>query len=246
LAKKTTTALRNRNITGQPREMDTIMAVNLKKLLDAGVTIATGTDAGNLGTQHATSYFDELAAMQAAGLNSWELLQASTINVARAVNQQKDWGSITKNKWANMVLLNANPLDSLVNWKKISLVINRGKLIRPDTLVVNTPEMLVQQQLNAYNAHDLEAFLEPYAENIEIYSSDGKLLMKGKDEMRRNYSFVTKTPHLYCRLINRIVSGNTVVDHEEIWSAPGPTNLRYGIAVYVIDKGKISRVYFSD
>jgi imidazolonepropionase-like amidohydrolase len=35
---------------------DSVSAVNLKKLIDAGVTIATGTDAGNIGTQHAGSY----------------------------------------------------------------------------------------------------------------------------------------------------------------------------------------------
>jgi hypothetical protein len=53
-------------------------------------------------------------------------------------------------------------------------------------------------------------------------------------------------PYLYCKLINRIVSGNTVIDHEEIWMSPDPVDLRYGAAIYVIEKGKISKVYFSD
>ncbi len=225
---------------------DTIMAVNLKKLADAGVTIATGTDAGNIGTQHATSYFDELAAMQKAGLNNWQLLEASTLNGAKAMGQEKEWGSITKNKWGNMVLLNANPLEQLDNWKKINKVINRGKVVTPGSLVASIPVMLVQQQLNAYNAHDLEAFLAPYAEDVEIYSTSGKLKMKGKQQMRKDYSFITKMPQLYCHLLNRIVSGNTVIDHEEIWSSPKPENLFYGAVIYVIEKGKISRVYFSD
>ncbi len=234
-----------KQVTAREKEKIT-MAVNLKKLVDAGVIIATGTDAGNIGTLHATSYFDELRAMQNAGMNNWQLLQSSTINGAIAAGQEKEWGSISKNKWGNMVLLNANPLDSLANWKKIDRVINRGKVFIPDSLVELTPEMLVQQQLNAYNAHDLDAFLSPYADNIEIYSTKGELLMKGKEQMRKEYVFITRSPNLYCRLVNRIVSGNTIIDHEEIWNSPQPVNLNYGAAIYVIEKGKISRVYFSD
>jgi imidazolonepropionase-like amidohydrolase len=246
LGKNYIAALRKRKQTGQPGAADSIAAVNLKKLADAGVVIATGTDAGNIGTQHATSYFDELYAMQQAGLNNWQLLQASTINGAKAVGQEKEWGSISKNKWANMVLLNANPLDSLSNWKKIDRVFNKGKVLFPDSIVNNTAVMLVQQQLNAYNAHDLEAFLAPYADDVEIYSTTGKLQMKGKEEMRKQYIFITKMPYLYCRLVNRIVSGNTVIDHEEIWTSPQPVNLQYGAAIYVIEKNKISKVYFAD
>jgi len=246
IGKKYTDMLAMRKQTGQPDREDTIMAVNLKKLLDAGVIIATGTDAGNIGTQHATSYFDELYAMQAAGLNNWQLLQASTINGAKAVGQEMEWGSITKGRLGNLVLLNANPLENIENWKKIHRVINKGKLFIPDSLVVNTPVMLVQQQLNAYNAHDLDAFLAPYAEDVEIYSINGKMQMKGKTEMRKQYVFITKMPDLYCRLVNRIVSGSTVIDHEEIWTSKDPVNLQYAAAIYVIEKGKISKVYFSE
>ncbi len=246
LGKRYTNRFRSERVQNRYKREDTIMAANLKKLLDAGVTIATGTDAGNIGTLHATSYFDELLAMQKAGMNNWQLLQSSTINGAKAAGQEKEWGSIAKNKWANLVLLYANPLDSLANWKKIDRVINKGKIFFPDSLVKLTPEMLVQQQLNAYNAHDLEAFLTPYADSVEIYSTTGKLLMKGKEQMRKEYTFITKNPFLYCKLINRIVQGNTVIDHEQIWVSPAPDKFFYGAAVYVIGKGKIIKVYFSD
>ena len=86
-------------------------------------------------------------------------------------------------------------LDSLNNWKKIDRVINKGKVFIPDSLVMNTPVMLVQQQLNAYNTHDLEAFLDPYAEDVEIYSTSGKLQIKGKAEMRKQYTFITRRPN---------------------------------------------------
>ncbi|HNR18160.1 MAG TPA: amidohydrolase family protein, partial [Chitinophagaceae bacterium] len=197
--------------------MDSIMAVNLKKLVDGGVTIATGTDAGNTGTQHASSYFAELQAMQKAGLTMWQLLEASTINGAKAMGQEKEWGSIATGKTANMLLLNKNPLDSLANWRSIEWVINKGTAINPSSVVSNTAVQLVQQQLNAYNAHDLDAFLEPYADEVELYEFPAKLLSKGKEQMRKDYVFITQTPKLYCRLQNRVVQGNMVIDHEEVW-----------------------------
>lgn len=228
----------------QVKQDDSILASNLKKLLDAGVIIAAGTDAGNIGTQHAGSFFPELKAMQDAGCSTWDLLQAATINGAKALNRQTEWGSIAKNKQADLVLLNANPVDSLANWRKIDWVINRGVALRPDSLVKNTPEMLVQQQLNAYNAHDLDAFLAPYADDVEIYTFPAKLDTKGKEAMRKNYQFITRTPGLYCRLLNRMIEGNMVIDHEEIHVNGRPPFT--GLAIYVIEKGKIAKVYFPE
>ena len=222
--------------------MDSIMAVNLKKLVDGGVTIATGTDAGNTGTQHASSYFAELQAMQKAGLTMWQLLEASTINGAKAMGQEKEWGSIASGKTANMLLLNKNPLDSLANWRSIEWVINKGTAINPSSVVSNSAVQLVQQQLNAYNAHDLDAFLEPYADEVELYEFPAKLLSKGKEQMRKDYLFITQTPKLYCRLQNRVVQGNMVIDHEEVWF--GGAKPVYAVAIYIIEKGKIAKVYF--
>ena len=241
LAKRYITAYAGTRAINRTKRTDSVMAVNLKKLIDAGVTIATGTDAGNIGTQHASSFFIELKAMQDAGLSNWQLLQSSTINGAKAIGKQKLWGSIVKNKKANLVLLNNNPLDELANWRKIDWVINNGVAVKPDSIIANTPEMLAQQQLNAYNAHDLDAFLYPYAEDVEIYDGRDKLVMKGKDQMRKNYYFLTRATNLYCRLVNRIVNENIVVDHEEIWN--GRNKPRYSIAIYVIEKGKISKVF---
>ena len=108
---------------------DSVSAVNLKKLVDAGVTISTGTDAGNIGTQHAGSYFNELQAMSDVGLTLWQLMTASTINGAKAIGKEKEWGSIREGKIANMVLLDSNPLQELQNWKKINVVINKGAVV---------------------------------------------------------------------------------------------------------------------
>ncbi len=243
LAKNYINRLASPRVKARQLLQDSISLVNLKKLLDGGVTIAAGTDAGNTGTQHAGSYFIELKKMQEAGFTNWQLLQAATINGAKAMGLQNKTGSIVKGKDADMVLLDANPLDSLANWRKIDWVINKGVAIKPDSLVNNTPEMLAQQQLNAYNAHDLDAFLAPYSEDVEIYDLPGKLVLKGKAKMREEYMFITRVPKLYCKLLNRIVEGNTVIDHEEIHGAGD--RLYYGVAIYMIENGRISKVYFT-
>lgn len=242
LAKTYIKSMKSTAQAAREKTADSIMTVNLQKLVAGGVIIATGTDAGNTGTQHASSYFIELNAMQQAGMNNWQLLEASTINGAKALGQEKEWGSIAKGKTANLLLFTANPLDSLANWRKISQVINKGVVLDPAKLIINSPEYLVQQQLNAYNAHDVEAFLEPYAEDVELYEFPGKLLMKGKENMRKDYAFLTKVPKLYCKIQKRIIQDNMVIDHEEV-SGFGPKPM-YAVAIYVVENGKIAKVYF--
>lgn len=242
LGRKYIAAINNDAQKKKQAHTDSVMAVNLKKLIDGGVTIATGTDAGNTGTQHANSFFTELEAMKKAGLTNWQLLEASTINGAKAMGEDNLWGSIAPGKKADMIILNKNPLDSLSNWRSIEQVINNGVVQQPANIVVNTPEQLVQQQLNAYNAHDLDAFLAPYADDVELYQFPAKLIYKGKDKMRPDYMFITKTPGLYCRILERIVQDNMIVDHEEVTWTGGKAV--HAVAIYVIEKGKIAKVYF--
>lgn len=222
---------------------DSIRALNLKKLADAGVLIATGTDAGNIGTQHVSSYYDELRAMQQAGMNNWSLLQASTINGARTINKQHEFGAIKKGSQANMLLLSKNPVDDINNWKSIDWVINKGIAFKPDSVRKFSPEELADQQLLAYNAHNLEAFLIPYAEDVEIYDlGDGIPKVKGKEAMRKQYNFLSTVKILHCKLVNRMVQDNYVIDHEEITGRQGKF---YGIAVYEVMNGKIAKVWFT-
>lgn len=106
-----------------------------------------------------------------------------------------------------------------------------------------TPEQLAQAQLDAYNARNIDSFLEPYSDSVEIYAFPAKLLSKGKEAMRKEYgAMFQQVPNLHCTLVNRIVEGNTVIDHESV-SGFGPQPLK-AIAVYTISKGKISKVYF--
>jgi hypothetical protein len=223
------------------RQADSIQAINLKKLVVAGVNISTGTDAGNIGTMHASSYLQELQAMIRAGLSTAEVLKASTLNPALGFGWA-NLGNIEKGKLADMIVLDKNPLQNIDHLNAISYVVKSGKIMKADTLHRESPVALVQRQLNAYNARNIDAFLDTYADDVELYNFSGQLLMKGKEAMKKTYgSIFATTPNLYCEIVARMVIGNKVIDQEKVRN--GNQTIR-AAAVYEIDKGKIKRVTF--
>lgn len=224
-------------------KQDSICLINLKKLSNAGVIIVAGTDAGNTGTMHGTSLLYELKAMSKSGISNWQVLQSATINPAYILNKEKQTGSISVGKTADMVLLKANPIDSLQNLQQISLVFNKGFLIKPDTLIKETALALVQRQLNAYNSRNIEAFMEPYADDVEIYQFPDKLLSKGKEAMRKDYAFFNDLPDLHCEIKERIIQGNIIIDKESV-TGVGSTKPVEATAIYHIEGNKIKKVYF--
>jgi imidazolonepropionase-like amidohydrolase len=222
---------------------DSLSKANLKLLANAGVTIATGTDAGNIGTLHATSYLNEILAMKESGMSNWQILTASTFNPAKILDKDNELGSIEEGKQAKMVLLDENPIDNLENIKKINTVFNEDEIIKPSELLDVTPEILAQQQLNAYNQRNIEAFLEPYAEDVKVYTFPNQLMYEGKETMRQGYTnMFNNTPNLHCELVNRIVNGNVVIDQESVQIGD---QLIKAVAIYRIKDDKISEVYFT-
>lgn len=221
---------------------DSIRRANLKILSDAGVLIATGTDAGNIGTLHASSYLAELKAMQKSGMSNWAIIQASTINGAKILNKENEFGTVSTGKKANLLLLDANPIEDISNVTKINTIINKGNIFKPNTLIKDSPRDLAQRQLNAYNFRNIDAFLEPYADDVEIYAYPDKLLYKGKETMRKQYSeMFEKTPNLHCELKERIVQGNIVIDKERVQFG---NKIIEAVAIYHVEGDKIKKVYF--
>ncbi|WP_078673184.1 amidohydrolase family protein [Chitinophaga eiseniae] len=214
---------------------------NLKKLSDAGVHIVSGSDAGNIGTLHAVSLLPELLLMQQSGMSNWQVIQAATINAAGILDRPGYTGNITAGQPANMLLLEGDPTTDLGQLEHIRLVIRKGQVISPDTLVHHSTESLVQQQLNAYNTRNMEAFLEPYAEDVELFAFPDKLVCRGKEQMRKVYHFFNLASLLHCRIEKRIIEGNFVIDEEHILDDHGR---KRGTAVYHIQNGKIRKVFF--
>ena len=97
---------------------------NLKKLVDGGVTIAMGTDTGPRYQFRWPGYFEqlELELMVKAGLTPMQVLVAATGDAARAMKLDGDLGTLEPGKWADFLVLNANPLSDIRNTRQIDAV----------------------------------------------------------------------------------------------------------------------------
>jgi imidazolonepropionase-like amidohydrolase len=110
---------------------------NLKKLQDAGVTIAAGTDAGNIGTIHGPALFREFQLMKEGGLTSMQILQCATANAAKLFGGEtgRHIGQIEKGYFADLVILNSNPLSDIKNASDIDTVIKNGVVYPADSIL---------------------------------------------------------------------------------------------------------------
>lgn len=107
------------------------------------------------------------------------------------------------------------------------------------------PERVIQRQLDAYNARDLNAWLAMYAEDARQYEHPDKLLAAGHAEIRARAAIRFAEPNLHATLIRRSVMGPVVVDHEVVSrtfpEGPGLVEL---VCIYVVADGLIRTASF--
>jgi hypothetical protein len=99
-----------------------------KAMSDAGVEFMGGTDAAAPNVFPGFSLHEDLEFMVAAGLTPQQALQAATTNPAEFLDRKSEQGTIAVGKRADVVLLDANPLDDIRNTQKIRAVILNGRL----------------------------------------------------------------------------------------------------------------------
>ncbi len=103
----------------------------------------------------------------------------------------------------------------------------------------------VRMQLAAYNARDIDAFMAWWAPDCQYYAFPDQRLANGADEIRERHIERFKEPNLHGRLLNRMVMGNLVIDHETVTrtfpDGPGEVDV---ICLYEVTDGKIAKAWF--
>ena len=119
---------------GLARMLDQKLLAVLDMMHRAGVPFLAGTDIGSAYLIPGFSLHSELTDLVEAGFTPLQALQSATRDAARFSGQEKDWGTVQKCKLADLVLLNANPLENIGNTRQISAVVVNGKMLDRRTL----------------------------------------------------------------------------------------------------------------
>ena len=127
------------------RRFEIILAMHNK-----GIPLLAGPDSANQGVFWGSSIHEELELLVMAGLSEREALKTATLNPAIFLEATDSLGTVSKGKLADLILLDANPLDNINNTKKINGVVTNGRYFNKkalDSLLLNV-EMNVKNNFN--------------------------------------------------------------------------------------------------
>ncbi|MDB5441486.1 MAG: enzyme family protein [Caulobacteraceae bacterium] len=107
-------------------------------------------------------------------------------------------------------------------------------------------ETITQAQLDAYNAQDLDGYCGYFTDDVVVANINGEVTGRGIEAYRTRYAGAFKTfPNNKAILLNRIVLGATVIDHERVERGDGTTAPFEVAAIYTFEGDKIARVDFA-
>jgi imidazolonepropionase-like amidohydrolase len=112
---------RARDAAGQP-----VTAANLRRVVEAGIPVAMGTDAGNPLTLPGPSVYAEMEAMQADGMTPMQVLVAATRTGALAMGRGRDLGTVEAGKIADLLIVAADPTAGIAALRKLRFVVRGG------------------------------------------------------------------------------------------------------------------------
>ena len=123
-------SLRTENLTKTYSSGRTAVAA----LRDAKAGILLGTDTGNPYVVAGFSLHEELALLVDAGLTPFEALRAGTAEAARCMEAEKEWGTLRLGARADLLLLEANPLEDVANANRRVGVVLAGRWLPEEEL----------------------------------------------------------------------------------------------------------------
>jgi len=121
----------NPRSTPRARELNLSIVAALRK---AGAQLLLGTDAPKPGVLPGYSLHDELVNLVSAGMSPYEALRAGTADAAKFLGRGSEFGGVVEGRRADLLLLEANPLDDVRNTSKIAGVMVAGRWFTADDL----------------------------------------------------------------------------------------------------------------
>ena len=109
-----------------------------------------------------------------------------------------------------------------------------------------SPESVVLRQLEAYNAHDVEAFAAAYSENVELYDFPAMPREpKGKEGLKAFYAQRFKdNPNLHANAKDQMLSGPYVIHREKVTGLVDRKDPLEVVVIYLVKDGLIRKVWF--
>lgn len=123
-----------------------------KMMKQSGVKMLAGSDLGGIWVIPGFGLHQEFRELAASGLSPLEILQMTTLNGAEFMKREASMGTVDAGKNADLVLLDANPIDDAANLSKISAVVLKGKYFSKSAL-----EKLKSEVADAYASQPLKA-----------------------------------------------------------------------------------------
>lgn len=110
----------------------------------------------------------------------------------------------------------------------------------------STPAQVVQAQVDAYNAHAIEALVACYADDASLaYLSGEQATIKGKAAIRKAFGFLPgQSRDFHVEILKRVATGPVVIDEERLHGLPPGKHLPDAFAVYEVHAGLITKVWF--
>jgi len=149
------------------------------EMYNAGVPLLAGTDFGNPYIYPGFSLIDELGILVEAGLPPLAALQTATLNPARYFDRTDELGTVAEGKLADLVLLDANPLEDLSNLRHIRAVIANGNLYTREQIDQMKQEVLIRNYRDAL-AQPVPLGVHP-REEAELQPFTGLYKREGRD-----------------------------------------------------------------
>lgn len=159
---------------------------NLRRLYNAGAIIATGTDAGNVGTLHGPSLHTEMKMMVEAGMTPKDVILATTIRGAQLIG---GGGFIGEGASADLIILDSDPTVNINAIDQINSVIIEGKLFKPYELITpTTRESLITSLFVAINDKKMEQILAHFHPRVLVRDfRTREILYSGIDALKNSF-----------------------------------------------------------